>query len=73
MKYKPTAQVKKKIENRINRSIDLFIDQIWFDQYNIVLINTNLSIGKKIEKRKIVRNIDKQNSMFLTKKKKILF
>jgi len=28
MKYKPTAQVKKKIENRINRSIDLFIDQI---------------------------------------------
>jgi len=37
MKLKPTAQIKK-IENRINRSMDLSIDQILFDQYNIVLI-----------------------------------
>ena len=51
MKFKPTARVKK-IENRINRSIDLSIDQILFDQYNIVLIKQNLSIGKKTEKNK---------------------
>ena len=35
MKLKPTAQVKK-IENRINSSMDLSIDQILFDQYYIL-------------------------------------